>query len=98
MWPDSGRTSTAIASATASTGTQPRRSASGIAARFAGGSMVVRSTAFTGTVRRARQARHHGPGGGERPPKVEVEHAPPHRRVGLEEPAGGEAAHAGDQD
>src|SRR6266403_4597898 len=49
MWADSGRASVAIASATASTGTHPLRSLSGIAARFAGVSMVLGSTAFTVT-------------------------------------------------
>ncbi len=47
MCADASRESTAIASATASTGTQPFRSLSGIAARFAGVSMVLGSTAFT---------------------------------------------------
>src|SRR6267142_3910034 len=47
MWADASRASTAIASATASTGTHPLRSLPGIAARFAGVSMVLGSTAFT---------------------------------------------------
>jgi hypothetical protein len=47
MWPDASRASTAIPSATASTGTQPFRSLSGIAARFASVSMVLGNTAFT---------------------------------------------------
>ena len=47
MCPEASRASTAIASATASTGTQPFRSLSGMAARFAGVSIVLGSTAFT---------------------------------------------------
>src|SRR6266403_2360078 len=47
MWADASRASIAIASATASTGTHPLRSLSGIAARFAGVSMVLGSTALT---------------------------------------------------
>src|SRR5439155_27213459 len=47
IWADASRARTAIASATASTGTQPFRSLSGIAARFAGVSMVLGRTAFT---------------------------------------------------
>ena len=49
MCAEASRARTAIASATDSTGTQPERSAFGIAARFAGVSMVLGSTAFTVT-------------------------------------------------
>src|SRR5207244_7554153 len=48
-WADSSRTRKAIASATLSTGTQPWRSLSGMAARFAGVSIVLGSTEFTVT-------------------------------------------------
>src|SRR5262244_3185343 len=47
MWADASRARTAMASATASTGTQPLRSLSAIAARFAGVSIVLGSTALT---------------------------------------------------
>ncbi len=91
MWADCSRASIAIASATASTGTQPRRSLSGIAARFAGVSIVLGSTAFTVTP--------WGPSSRARAwARAMTPNPPPGRLVRLEERARGEAADGPDQD
>ena len=53
MWPDDSAARNAMAPATASTGTQVFGSTPGMAARLAGVSIVLGSTAFTVTPRRA---------------------------------------------